>query len=392
MTATAALRAAQGPSRRSSLERRARDGGGAWNERVRDLVRSWWPDGSGHLPRRAWDAPSADALISTAEQSAESCVPTLTLLACGCRVRVTRLGCNRAACVECAGVVGQRRGRRVAAKLLATLEAVRARAPGVKDPKVWSLHRIVFTVPPAYRDRLVSPLDVAELRRRLAELLIGKAAGGGRRRGGLGWSGCVIIPHPVGDKDPTRFHPHFNVFAWRGHYSRGALTEDQLVALKEGWRDLLGMGDEAGPVNVNVRFMRQDEDRRIEFSCRYMARIFAGWGGWSPKWVQWFGRAEKTPEIDDRCECCGEKLAQIATGADAEERWRELRAHRPTGPPLELVPATPGDVVDVPFAELEPAWWAEHRPRLLRPDPRLTSSRRAAAVALVDAAEAAQDD
>lgn len=250
---------------------------------------------------------------------------------------------------------------------------------------MWSLHRLVFTVPPAYRDRFASPIALAELRRRLAELLIGKSAGGGRRRGGLGWTGCVVIPHPVGDKDPARFHPHLNVFAWRGHYGRGVLEEERLAAIKEGWRELLGMGDEAGPVNVNVRFMRQDETRRIEFSCRYMARIFAGWGGWSPKWVQWFGKAEKTPEIEDACECCGERLRQIATGADAEERWRELRAHRPTGPPLELVPAVPGDVVDVPFAELEPAWWGENRARLLS-----GSATSSAARELVRAAELVQ--
>lgn len=396
MPAIAAARAGQGPPAPKSGARRARDGGGPWNELVRDRIRELRtvdPDAGVPDPdRRRYarsiafrEVSSVDALMSTAEQSAEACDPTLTFLACGCRVRVTRCGCNRSACVECAAVVGERRGRRVGAKLRATLAAVRGRAPGVRDPRMWSVHRIVFTVPPEYRARLASPAALAELRRELAAALIGTAAGKGRRRGGLGWTGCVIIPHPVGDKDPRRFHPHLNVFAWRSTWGRGKLDEAALAELKESWRELLGMGDEAGPVNVNVRFLRQDEDKRIEFSCRYMARIFAGWGGWAPKWVQWYGAAERTPELDDRCESCGEKLRPIATGADAEARWREVRAHRPTGPPCELVPERPGDVVDLPFAELAPAWWAANRARLLTPDPRISDRVELSRVEVVEA-------
>ena len=326
-------------------KRQHRDGGGPWNEHARRLAWAAHPYGySGPIKTAPLaSVPSEAALILTVEQSAEICRPSMVLTRCACSLRGRRCGCNRINCVECVGVIGRRRARRLLLKLLATVDAARE-GTHTHDPALWSVRFAVFTMPPAVRGRYLSSPQIGALRRELAEVL--------KRDFGAAWA--VIMPHPVGDEDPTAFHPHLNVAWGTGRLGPGVMPPAELARLKERWRELLQVGDE-GAVDVRVWFRRRPEEVEITNDLVYLARGFAGWARWCPKWCQWYGKTAKVEEEKPSHVCpeCGQPEVEVATGAAAERAWREAAARFATGPPPEE-PLWSGEAAELRLDALRP--------------------------------------
>jgi hypothetical protein len=273
-----------------------------------------------------------DALILTARKSAESCQPRSVLTKCGCGARLVDGGCERTSCVRCAPSITADRARRVVTKLEANLDAQRVQVKhqtGKLLPRgLFSFRVSVFTMPVEKREAFATKATHNRARRNLMAVL--------RRNFNAAWTMCAT--HPVGDEDPSVFHPHFNVLWGKRGLAPGVLPPAELARLKRWWAWLLEHdgnlprqprkhpktaplvmpeGPPRWSVDVYGEFVKGDDEKRIRHRARYYARVFVGWGFWMPKAVQWFGEYVRGLVPLVLCPCCKERFSIMAMGNQA---------------------------------------------------------------------------
>lgn len=272
----------------------------------------------------------AASLILTSRKSTTRCRETRPVLfRCGCKSVIRHVGCEKVSCVRCAPRVTADRARRVYDKLVNSLEAQRRRTKAM-DPRLWAVRVSVFTMPESCRDQYVSPAAWRRLRRRLWHLL--------RDEFQAAWA--CITTHPVGDTDPTIFHPHLNVLWTRKGLARGTLKPDELARLKDRWADLLHV---PGPVDVWGEYRRHPacgtvDVKRLRHAARYYSRVFVGWHEWMPKAVQWYGAFVPAAEVEpvSCCDACGQPFKLEVMGDAAVQLYLhrlEIYGQAPAGPP-----------------------------------------------------------
>lgn len=287
---------------------------------------------------RAQPAAAGGALILTARKSAESCQPKNVLVRCGCgggQARLVQGGCERTNCVRCAPSVTKDRARRVREKLLATMDAMRVAVKQKRgtapDQALFSFRVSVLTMPPSEREKYLRAKDWTALRRKVWHMF--------RDEFGAAWA-CVAT-HPVGDEDPSVFHPHLNVLWGKAGLAPGKMSPEELERLKRRWAELLGV---EGPVDVHGSFVKRNDAKRVAHRARYYCRVFVGWKFWLPKAVQWFG--EYVRGLAPGCVCpeCGQSFAIMAMGDEAVQlylRLVHLAQQRGEGPPSPAVERSP---------------------------------------------------
>jgi hypothetical protein len=260
-------------------------------------------------------AATGEALILTARKSAKSCQNRPVLTKCGCGAKLVDSGCERTSCVRCAPRVTADRARRVVWKLEKTLlkqrEGIKQRTGRAHSPAMFAFRVSVFTMPPSERERFTRPADWTTLRRKLWHLL--------RDEFGAAWA--CITTHPVGDENPTVFHPHLNVLWGKAGLAPGKMPPAELERLKARWADLL---DVEGPVSVHGSFVRLTDEKQLRHRARYYCRVFVGWKFWMPKAVQWFGEYVTAEDLVVVCPCCKQQFVILSMGAEAAQMYQRL--------------------------------------------------------------------
>jgi hypothetical protein len=285
------------------------------------------------------------SLILTSRKSTTRCREVKPALAsCGCSARMIYVGCERTSCVRCAPRVTADRAKRSAQKLLDSLDLQR-QAHAVKDARLYALRVSVFTMPPELRERFTTKKAWNRLRRSLWHVL----------RDHFRASWALIATHPVGDEDPTVFHPHLNVLWARRGIAKGLIDPRDLELLKRWWALLLERGGRLPrrprgwpkdvpaplpegpapwPVDVHGRFVPRHEENRIRHRARYYGRVFVGWGHWIPKALQWYGDFARGSLPVCYCREC-ESHFRIELGDHVPAKFRRLLANSQpaTAPP-----------------------------------------------------------
>lgn len=225
--------------------------------------------------------------------------------------------------------------------------------PKLYPARLSGLIETVFTIPPGLRPKFAG-LEVEKKKRRIGPLR--RALWHLLRDEFAAFAACIII-HPVGDKNPRRFHPHLNVMWTRGGLRDGHrvdlrpwLPPAELERLKVRWAELIGCPGET--VDVHTEFIpgqgykktkRRGRVRMVPVrvalghAARYYGRVFVGWRHYMPKAVQWYGihpNAGIEPE-PLRCPKCRGRFVILEMGDQAGAEYARLRAAAvsETGPP-----------------------------------------------------------
>lgn len=228
-----------------------------------------------------------------------TCTPKYIVLGCKCSRRIVPSSCMGLECTVCRDHVIKRRSNSVFHRLIRPVLGQRLR----RNRKI--VIYTVFTVPLEVRERYLDPKVWSRLRRRVWRLL----------KDDFGGLYGMEASHPVGDKDPTLFHPHFN-FLWtqRGGY-RPFLDVD---LLREKWARLLGVDV------VDVKTKYSDNVRLIKHWTNYVCRTFPGNSKWSGR-IVWYGKYPKDKRVSEMvCLDCGGKFRRIGiiTKAVVDEYYR----------------------------------------------------------------------
>lgn len=215
-----------------------------------------------------------------------SCYPKYIVLQCNCDRKIVPSSCMALDCTVCRDYVIKRRSNSVFHRLMEPVPGQRLRYN--RKTIIYT----VFTVPLEVRERYLDPKVWSRLRRKVWRLL----------KDGFGGLYGMEASHPVGDKDPTLFHPHFN-FLWvqkGGH--RPFLDVD---LLREKWARLLGVDV------VDVKTKYSDNVRLIKHWTNYVTRTFPGNSKWSGR-IVWYGKyPRKKPVAKVICPFCGSKYKRI---------------------------------------------------------------------------------
>jgi hypothetical protein len=222
----------------------------------------------------------------------------------------------------------------------------------MKSEKLFSFRVSVLTMPPEERERFVTRAAWNRMRAALDGVL--------RRNFHAAWT--MISTHPVGDEDPTQFHPHFNVLWGKRGISPGVMPAAELELLKRWWSAILEHGGiprqprgwckamktnaalgyrlpegpPRRPVNVHGEFTRLDQPKQIAHRARYYSRVFVGWRSWMPKAVQWYGAFVRGLRPVAVCPVCRERFRMLGMGDEAAisyVRLLELAQLRGQAPP-----------------------------------------------------------
>jgi hypothetical protein len=190
---------------------------------------------------------------------------------------------------------------------------------------MWSLRVSVLTMPPELRDRYVRGEAWRKLRKKVWHLF--------RDEFGAAWA--CITTHPVGDENPTVFHPHLNVLWMRRTPGPGMMPAEELERLRARWGDVVGA---ERPTDVHGSFVQSHDRKRLRHRARYYARVFVGWGRssqWVPKAVQWYGDFVRGTVPICKCPTCEGTFELLSMGDDAVSLYRALQAREraATGPP-----------------------------------------------------------
>lgn len=304
---------------------------------------------------------TGEALISTAQRSAKSCQVRTVVTKCGCGARAIEGGCGRADCVRCAPQVTTRRARPVVTKLEGGIDAeiqrLKAQTGRLFPRSRFAVHVAVLTMPEDRRELLASKAAHNRFRRNIVAVF--------RRNLDAAFAMCAT--HPVGDLDPSRFHPHFNVLWMRRGLVPWMLPPARLDELKRCWSYLLEHDGHlpvqsrawrkadararregrrplayvfpAGPplaLDVHGQWVKGDDARRLRHRARYYARVFVGWRFWLPKAVQWFGDYPRGLVPLVVCPCCLTRFSIIGFGAEAAAKFQkaiETQSARGQAPP-----------------------------------------------------------
>lgn len=265
-----------------------------------------------------------DPFILTIRQPAKICTPHYGIGMCGCELQPQRVcdlqkfahtkeppphfrrmgklrllpmgACMALDCTRCHPDVSRRRGDRIKQRL----DVARAGGPVAES---------VFTLPPRLRGRMADKATWLTFRREAWRILQ-------RHAGAKLAVGCS---HPVGDKNPDKFHPHVH-FLWIG--ARGQqvhLSKPTIDRIRKAWAELLNVHQ----VDFHHSYVKGAEGGRLFHRCRYIARSFPGFGKWCGQ-VAWFG---DPPTVKFRsvkeCPTCHQVVRVIGTASTTDfELWK----------------------------------------------------------------------
>lgn len=212
---------------------------------------------------------------------------------CGCKEDNPRIekmhGCMNENCISCADDVKFRRTKRCIERL---------NAKRYTSPVLYTN----FTVPPELRKKVYN--------RVVWDGWIKSMLGVLKEKYGLYYA--FGSSHPISEKNPNIFHPHWNLIWIQKTGFNAFLDDQQLKELKEAWKNIIG----AERV-VDVFHIYNRNESVIFKWVSYVVRPFPGWKFWRGKAVRWYGKypregkdykTEKYDMQDEICEKCGQKI------------------------------------------------------------------------------------
>ena len=136
-----------------------------------------------------------------------------------------------------------------------------------------------FTIPPELRQTYADPKIWKALRGAVWKLLHTK----------YGAIFGVEASHPVGDDNPTVFHPHLN-FLWV--IRDGFRSYIDVATLQDQFREILNY-----PGAVNLYHSYGTDEAQLMHLCKYITRIFPEFADWTGA-LRWFGKYPHLKKID----------------------------------------------------------------------------------------------
>lgn len=247
--------------------------------------------------------PHRDYIYSTENQedfpapirnSTVTCEPYYIVVACGCGHHTVKSGCMKKNCVTCKDYTSHHRAKETFKRFVPLLwrdEEFLAK-DGFRHLNNKVIYT-VFTMPPELRPKYVDKKKCRLLRSKLWKLLESFGAS----------FGCEVT-HPIGDKNPDLFSPHFN-FIWRQRETFKPFIN--VAKLNEGWAKIL-------KTNLAVDCWTEYEDKieNIRHICNYVCRTFPQYAEWSG-YIRWYGNYPDVKDEGEVCQKCHEKIIAIGT-------------------------------------------------------------------------------
>jgi hypothetical protein len=238
------------------------------------------------------------------------CTPKFLVKQCGCGESGRKIypqTCMKSFCISCQKFYIMKRARRA----MSRMESLSWR----HDRQTYFPNIIytVFTIPEHLRWKYIDPKKARLLRSKIWQLL--------KTKYGAIWS--LESTHPISEKNPEKFHPHFN-FLWQSEkWKTGYIDSNELLKLKLDYSDLIGY--EYIP-DVRTRYSK--EPAKLWKWAQYVTRTFPEYVRWAGP-VRYFGKVPKAEKKEAViCEKCLEKF--FVLGYLTSEKSAEYLEHDPT--------------------------------------------------------------
>jgi hypothetical protein len=208
-------------------------------------------------------------------------------------------------CVDCKEFYDLKRAKRVFSRI----ESLTTK--NGRETKWPVLIYTIFTIPMHLRSKYIDPIESKNLRKKIWTLL--------KEKYGATWA--IESTHPISEKNPKTFHPHFN-FLWQSSkWTTGFIDTKELLDLKLDYAEIIGY--EYIP-DVRTRYSR--DDWKLWKWCKYVVRTFSEFVKWAGP-VRYFGEVPKVQEKEVAvCEKCLEKFFVLGylTNEKAAENLDDL--------------------------------------------------------------------
>lgn len=239
------------------------------------------------------------------------CTPKFVVKQCGCgedHRKILPSTCMKSYCINCAKYFSAKRASRVMKR--------------IESLSKWYNHErhyptmiyTVFTIPKHLRDKYIDPKVSRDLRCRIWKLL----------KDSFGGTWAIESTHPISEKHPKIFHPHFN-FLWQSKKFRGGFIDaNELLNIKLRYAELIGY---EGIPDVDTQYSSDIKD--LWHNANYVTRNFPEFAKWAGP-VRYFGQIPKI-EKEEACLCekCHQKY--IVIGYLTPEKSMEFYRHELDG-------------------------------------------------------------
>jgi hypothetical protein len=194
----------------------------------------------------------------------------------------------RSDCEKCAPFISNNRAKKAFKRL-----RIPNNSHGIRPTVIYT----VFTIPPRFREEFCDKLSITKLRAKIWQIL---------KKFFSGLYGVTAI-HPIGDEDPTIFHPHLN-FLWVQTSEGNPFIDEKL--LKSEYRKLFGAHKDSA---IDVWTGYASEAGIIRKWLNYALRTFPEFAKFCGS-IVWYGDFPLLPDMSDwLCSACGQPFKILGT-------------------------------------------------------------------------------
>jgi len=262
------------------------------------------------------------------------CIPEYLVKKCNCGYQPIISGCGNSRCLFCNTYFSLKRAKRVMSRL--SILSYKSH-----DSEFWpTMIYTIFTIPAELRYNYYDTESVQKLRLKIWHLL--------KKFFGATWA--IEATHPISEKTPTVFHPHFNFF-WQCKNKHESFIDVYLLK-KLYWlilhKDNVNLSGTI--LNVLKRYKSEIDlfhlpDLRSQYSdkpgwlwkkCKYITRSFPEFSDWIGC-IRYYGKPPKLPTKGDCiCPVCQSRINVI--GHLTAEKTAEFLEHDPkSGRPPPII-------------------------------------------------------